>query len=54
MSVQSSHSASSRSVVRAKEAAMSQMLFGEVNHKTKVVAGLELAVRPGDCIDGCG
>jgi hemoglobin len=45
MSVQSSHSASSRSVVRAKEVAMSQIVSTSVTRRS-VVAGLALAAAP--------
>jgi hemoglobin len=45
MSVQSSHSASSRSVVRAKEVAMSQTVSTSVTRRS-VVAGLALAAAP--------
>jgi hypothetical protein len=45
MSVQSSHSASSRSVVRAKEVAMSQTVSTSITRRS-VVAGLALAAAP--------
>jgi len=45
MSVQSSHSALSRSVVRAKEVAMSQTVSTSVTRRS-VVAGLALAAAP--------
>ena len=45
MSIQSSHSASSRSVVRAKEVAMSQTVSTSVTRRS-VVAGLALAAAP--------
>jgi hemoglobin len=45
MSVQSSHSASLRSVVRAKEAAMSQTVSTSITRRS-VVAGLALAAAP--------
>ena len=45
MSVQSSHSASSRSVVRAKEVAMSQTVSTSVTRRS-VVAGLTLTAAP--------
>src|SRR6478672_11275866 len=45
MSVQSSHSASSRSIVRTKEAAMSQTVSTSITRRS-VVAGLALAAAP--------
>ena len=45
MSVQSSHSASSRSVVRAKEVATSQTVSASITRRS-VVAGLVLAAAP--------
>ena len=45
MSVQSSHSASSRSVVRAKEVATSQTVSASITRRS-VVAGLALAAAP--------
>ncbi len=45
MSVQSSHSASSRSVVRANEVAMSQTVSTSITRRS-VVAGLALAAAP--------
>jgi hemoglobin len=45
MSVQSSHSASSRSVVRVKEAAMSETVSTSITRRS-VVAGLALAAAP--------
>jgi hemoglobin len=45
MSIQSSHSASSRSVVRAKEVAMSQIVSTSITRRS-VVAGLALAAAP--------
>ena len=45
MGVQSSHSASSRSVVRAKDVAMSQTVLTSITRRS-VVAGLALAAAP--------
>ena len=45
MSVQSSHSALSRSVVRAKEVAMSQTVSTSITRRS-VVAGLTLTAAP--------
>ena len=45
MSVQSSHSPSSRSVVRAKEVAMAQTVSTSITRRS-VVAGLALAAPP--------
>jgi hemoglobin len=45
MSIQSSHSASSRSIVRAEEVAMSETLSASITRRS-VVAGLALAAAP--------
>jgi hypothetical protein len=53
MSVQSSHSASTRSVIRAKEVAKSQDCF-DVDHKAKRGRWAGNDCRPHNRIDGGG